>query len=251
MDGANTESLAQQNPRPTSNVEHSFFDDTWDAISKGLDQFWVAPDHRDAKLYMKVYQLRWQFCTKGFRRPEGHWDRLSQLYRRLGEYLRGKLSGVRIRIMEESTIDREAGLRLYLNAWQHYKQFAKQADHICSVPGGWHSANQSEHAWGRTPSVWSLHLAQWKEVFFNSSSPADGRTVSQIAEEYSEQADDPSPIIRPFREIASLLERGPWETNKVSWNPKPVDYSVLCPMHTEIHIVSNEMSAADQREAVS
>jgi hypothetical protein len=219
---------------PAGIADHPYLNDRWDIISRGLNQIWLEPNHRDVKLYMKMYQARWDFCTGTYRQPNGRrgeYNRYSQLYRRLNKHLQSLLSQIQTRVIDESATDSEAGLKLYLDEWQHFKQFAKQVDHICSVPGGWHNAGRSEYNWGRTPSVWSLLLARWKDAFFTSSGSAGGRTVSQIAEEYSEEADDPSPIMQPFQEIAALLERGPWGASKESFDPRPVDYSVLCPTH--------------------
>jgi hypothetical protein len=66
--------------------------------------------------------------------------------------------------------------------------------------------------------------------------------MSQIAEEYSEQADDPGPIIQPVQEISALLERGPWKSNIEPVNPDigPVEYSVSCPVHKETKVVENQ-----------
>jgi hypothetical protein len=258
-----TEATATQNIQPAQDLQptgiadHPFLIERWDIISQGLDQVWLRPDHRDAKLYMKIYQARWDFCTNDLRESrrqppaKTHSDRLSALYRRLIEYLRNKLSEVRTRVIDKSTTDKEVGLELYLYEWQHYKQFAKQVDHVFTVYGGWHTAQKSELNWGRTPSVWSLHLAQWKEAFFITSYAADGRMVSQIAEEYSkqEQADDPSLIIQPFQEIAALLERGPWGPSKESFDPEKVDYSVLCPVHKGK--TATERQEADQQDVAS
>jgi hypothetical protein len=77
-----------------------------------------------------------------------------------------------------------------------------------------------------------------------------------IKEEFSEQADDPGPIIQPFQEISALLERGPGESNvePVNLNIGPVDYRVLCPVHKETKAAEKQdvdQQDDDQQNAAS
>jgi hypothetical protein len=163
-----------------------------------------------------------------------NFDRSTELFRRLAEYLQRRSTSRQARIIDESKASPEAGLRLYFDEWQRYKQFAKQVDHLFGRRGTIHWREGLDHHWGRPPTIWSLHLLRWKEAFFGADQNPDSESLSKIAEKYSEQADDPNAIMQPFQEIAALIENGPWNSDKEAREPEPVDYSVLCPVHNTV-----------------
>jgi hypothetical protein len=180
---------------------------------------------------MKIYGLRWDFVYARFLKGDhgnAKFDRLTEHFRRLAGYLQSRLAGLQTRIIDESKASPEAGLRLYLDSWQRYKQFEKQVDHLFGRSGTVHWRKGLDYHWDQPPTIWSLHLLRWKEAFFGTES------LSKIAEQYSEQADDPSAIIQPFQEIAALVERGPWNSDKEARDSELVDYSLLCPVHNTV-----------------